>query len=123
MNALSSDLRWGSQQVGGNISKLDEPKRKRSPRRRRVTHVYDRAAGDIARELGTQCRMLCGVWGWPGRKKVAYASTTDAYAPRRCQRCQRALAKRERERAERRARATRAILAALRELEDLKGLP
>lgn len=58
--------------------------------KRRVRHIYDREAGELARQMGVQVRMLCGVWDWPApsRGNGLRVSSLDA---RFCQRCVRSV--------------------------------
>lgn len=70
-----------------------------SPAKRRVAHSYDRDAGAVARELGVQLRMLCGVWGWPSETAKARPMTIDdANRSGMCKRCARSVERRIRER-------------------------
>lgn len=59
--------------------------------RRTVRHLYDRREADVARELGVQARMLCGVWSWPNSVDSGGVTLREARSPGHCQRCRRSL--------------------------------
>lgn len=56
--------------------------------RRRVRHIYAREDARVARELGVQVRMLCGVWGWPAKvESRVRMGLEEATQPGQCKNC------------------------------------
>ncbi len=65
-----------------------------APTRPRVRHLYDERTATVARELGVQVRMLCGVWGWPTKgHETGWRELVASPSVDQCKRCTKVLSR------------------------------
>lgn len=95
-NSPNTTTERKKQEMSTMNSTRPESSAQRSPSKRQVRHVYAREDGELARAMGVQVRMLCGVWEWPRTVASATAVTSADLTVGHCKRCDRVVAAEER---------------------------